>query len=194
MLTVKIPTPPALDLILSQLNEHLQWICHNNEEKSKSIYSAVTSSNGLFNEFELRQRLAFVLPDENLDFEDWKWILPRLEWLDVPHDAWYISIEGALQISTEKVVKYYSEQKPLQLPDEYMRTALNMSRLCELLNTFSRDPNCWSVTLELCDYGWKVETDSKGKAYRYDFKPEVWLWYKAVEYNRAKNKKPADDR
>ena len=117
-----------------------------------------------------------------------------MEWLEVPNDAWYISIKGDLQLSTEKVVKFYSEQKPLELPEEYMRTALNMSRLCELLNTFIKDRNCWSVTLELSDYGWKVEKDLTGKAYFYEFKRDVWLWYKAVEYNRAKNKKPADEK
>lgn len=194
MQKVMMPVPPDLSISISKINEHLSWICEHNEEKSKAIWQVLSHFKCVCNKYDLQNQLEFILQkefDEDLNDEHWKWVLPRLDWLETD-GCWYM-VNGELQLNSEKVIQKY-EQEPLEIPDGYIATSKNMARLCNLLNTFVKDKYGWTVTLDIYDYGWTVQKDSAGIAFRYDFRPDIWLWYKAVDYNRAKNKKPADDK
>ncbi len=194
MISVKIPIPKNLEDVLESINFDLSLICDSVEARSENIKLVMLSLKRVANEYELREALDGLLPDDADNTSDrWSRILRNMEWLEVPDEAWYIAA-GDLQIRTEKVVKFYTEQEALPLPDQFRETAMRMTRLCNLLNAFIRDPYCWAVTLELHDYGWKTYIAPSGIAGKYEFRPEVWLWYKAVEYNRENAKKPAEAR
>ena len=194
MISVKIPIPKNLEDDLEAINYDLSFICDSVEARSENIKLAMLSLKNVANEYELRQALDGLLPDDASNESDrWRRIITKMEWLEIPRDAWYI-VGGDLQISTEKVVRFYKEQEALPLPDQYHETSMRMTRLCNLLNTFVRDPYCWTVTLDIHDYGWKTFISPSGIAGKYEFRPEVWLWYNAVEYNREKSKKPAGAR
>ena len=194
MISVKIPIPKNLEDVLESVNFDLSLICDSVEARSENIKLAMLSLKRVANEYELREALDGMLPDDaDKDSGRWYRILKNLEWLEVPEDAWQI-VAGDLQINTDMVVRFYNEQEPLVLPESFVETTQRMNRLCKLLNAFVGDKNCWTITLDIHDYGWKTQTDSMGWALKYEFRPEVWLWYKAVEYNRVNRKQPADAR
>ena len=82
MISVKIPIPKNLEDVLESINFDLSLICDSVEARSENIKLAMLSLKRVANEYELREALDGMLPDDADNTSDrWRRILRNMEGL-----------------------------------------------------------------------------------------------------------------